>query len=160
MATITKSLTIESQGTYNLTFDLWSYSEWAASAGITTSYASLAALIADEKAVRQLMTAHASVDYFANCPDSTIISTVINNDLCAKWINLRDYALDTLSAKSNIKSVMDTADKYGYGEWGIVDSTTTPPTWGPLGNVPIMTANDAPYGEAFGSTLYSSLYNS
>lgn len=148
MATITKSLTIESQGTYNLTFDLWSYSEWAASAGITTSYASLAALIADEKAVRQLMTVHASVDFFANCTDPTIISTVINNDLCAKWINLRDYALDTLSAKNNIKSVMDTADKYGYGEWGIVDSTTTPPTWGPLGNVPIMTSNTAPYGVA------------
>ena len=151
MATITKSLTIESQGTYNLTFDLWSYSEWAASAGITTSYASLAALIADEKAVRQLMTVHASVDYFANCPDSTIISTVINNDLCAKWINLRDYALDTLSAKSNIKSVMDTADKYGYGEWGKIDSTT----WGPLGNVPIMTANNAPYGVASGENIAS-----
>ena len=143
MATITKSLTIESQGTYNLTFDLWSYSEWAASAGITTSYASLAALIADEKAVRQLMTVHASVDYFANCPDSTIISTVINNDLCAKWINLRDYALDTLSAKSNIKSVMDTADKYGYGEW-----VKTGSTWGPKGNVPIMTGDNTPYGVA------------
>ena len=152
MATITKSLTIESQGTYNLTFDLWSYSEWAASAGITTSYASLAALIADEKAVRQLMTVHASVDYFANCPDSTIISTVINNDLCAKWINLRDYALDTLSAKSNIKSVMDTANKYGYGEWGKIDSTT----WGPLGNVPIMTANNAPYGVASAVSEYDS----
>lgn len=148
MATITKSLTIESQGTYNLTFDLWLYSDWAASAGITTSYASLAALIADEKAVRQLMTVHASVDYFATCPDSTIISTVINNDLCAKWINLSDYAFDKLSAKSNIKSVMDTADKYGYGEWGKIDSTT----WGALGNVPIMTANNAPYGEAFGTS--------
>ena len=76
------------------------------------------------------------------------MQSVINSDVCAKWINLSDYALDTLSANADIKSVMDTADKYGYGEWGIVDSPTTPPTWGALGNVPIMTANTAPYGVA------------
>lgn len=95
------------------------------------------------------MLVHNAVDYLATAEaGDSLMQSVINSDVCAKWINLYDYALDTLSANSDIKDVMDTADKYGYGEWGIVDSTTTPPTWGPLGNVPIMTANNAPYGTA------------
>jgi hypothetical protein len=126
------------------------------SAGSTTehplnpsSYADFAALEADEEAIRQLMTVHASVDYLAQATaGDSLMEDVINSNICAKWINLRDYALDTLSANSDIASEMATADKYGYGEWVITDSTTTPPTWGAKGNVPIMTANNAPYGTA------------
>lgn len=86
-----------------------------------SSYANFAALEADEKAIRQLMLVHNAVDYLATAgADDALIEDVINSDICAKWINLSDYALDTLSANTNIKSVMDEADKYGYGEWGLV----------------------------------------
>ena len=157
MGTVSKTLNIVANTTYNLAIDLWAWSIWATEAGITTTYSSLANLLADEKAVRQLMTVHKSVDYLANYPsgaDRETLNTIINNDICAKWINISDYAYDKLSANANIKSVMNTADKYGYGEWGKIDSTT----WGPLGNVPIMTANNAPYGVASASHAYNNTY--
>ena len=129
------------------------------SAGSTTeyplnpsSYADFSALEADEAAVRQLMLVHDAVDYLATASaGDTLMQSVINSDVCAKWINLSDYALDTLSANADIKSVMDTADKYGYGEW-VYDGTS----WGPKGNVPIMTSNTAPYGTAMRSSVWSS----
>ena len=160
------SATVSAETTYNVTITAGlDLSAWI-TAGSTSdyplnpsSYANFSALEADEAAVRQLMTVHASVDYLATATaGDSLMQSVINSDICAKWINLRDYALDTLSANSDIKDEMDTADKYGYGEWGIVDSTTTPPTWGPLGNVPIMTANNAPYGVASASSEYSASY--
>lgn len=118
----------------------------------SASYSSLADVLADEKMVRELFTRHASVDFLVsnvgNYPEE--LETIINNDYCAKWINLRDYALDTLYANNNnnIAYLMNNADKYFYGEWTIVDGTPTSPTWGPKGNVPIMTSNTAPYGTA------------
>ena len=154
------SATVSAETTYPVTInaglDLYAW----ITAGSTTdyplnpsSYADFSTLEADEAAVRQLMTVHASVDYLAQATEGdSLMQSVIGSDVCAKWINLSDYALDTLYANSDIADVMDTADKYGYGEWGITDSTTTPPTWGPLGNVPIMTANNAPYGVAVKST--------
>lgn len=106
-----------------------------------SSYANFAALEADEEAVRQLMTVHAAVDYlYTASADDALIDDIINSDICAKWINLRDYALDKLSSNVNIKSVMDEADKYGYGEWCLIPQ------------VPKMTSNTAPYGEAYAST--------
>ena len=42
---------------------------------------------------------------------------ILSNDLAAKWVNLRDYALDKLEANSAIKAIMNDIDKYGYGEW-------------------------------------------
>ena len=158
------SATVSAETTYSVTINAGlDLSAWI-TAGSTTgyplnpsSYANFSALEADEAAVRQLMTVHASVDYLAQATaGDSLMQSVIGSDVCAKWINLSDYALDTLSANADIKSVMDTADKYGYGEWGIVDSTTTPPTWGAKGNVPIMTANNAPYGTAIESGHMSS----
>lgn len=153
------SATVSAETTYPVTINAGlDLHEWI-SAGSTTdyplnpsSYADFSALEADEAAVRQLMTVHASVDYLAQATaGDSLMESVIGSDVCAKWINLSDYALDTLSANTDIADEMDTADKYGYGEWGIVDSTTTPPTWGALGNVPIMTANNAPYGTVLSS---------
>lgn len=150
------SATVSAETTYNVPINAGlDLSAWI-TAGSTTdyplnpsSYADFSALEADEAAVRQLMTVHDAVDFLAQATaGDSLVANVINSDVCAKWINLSDYALDTLYANSDIADVMDTADKYFYGEWGIVDSTTTPPTWGALGNVPIMTANNAPYGEA------------
>lgn len=135
------------------------YESWLESIDESASgYSSLADVLSDEKMVRELFTRHASVDFLVsnvgNYPEE--LETIINNDYCAKWINLRDYALDTLYANQLIASLMDQADKYFYGEWTIVDNTTTPPTWDPKGNVPIMTSNTAPYGKAItNGTEYS-----
>lgn len=150
------SATVSAETTYPVTINAGlDLHEWI-TAGSTTeyplnpsSYADFSALEADEAAVRQLMLVHDAVDYLATASaGDSLMESVIGSDVCAKWINLSDYALDTLYANSDIADEMDTADKYGYGEWGIVDSTTTPPTWGALGNVPIMTADNAPYGVA------------
>ena len=114
----------------------------------SSDYNSLDEVLADEEAVRELCLEHNCVDYLADIATaSEDVETIINNDLFAKWANNSDYALDFLGANTVIKALMDEADKYGYGEWIITDDTTTPPTWGPKGNVPVMTSNSAPYGE-------------
>lgn len=125
----------------------------------SSDYDSLDEVLEDEKALRELFLEHACVDYMASVAASNgDLETVINDDYCAKWINNCDYALDFLGANTVIKALMDEADKYGYGEWVITDSTTTPPTWGPKGNVPVMTANNAPYGTVSASTQYNNDY--
>ena len=125
----------------------------------STDYSTLSDLLADEEAVRELCLEHACVDYLCNGATVTAdLATVINNDLFAKWVNNSDYALDFLHANEIIADYMDEADKYGYGEWVIIDDTTTPPTWGAKGNVPIMTSNSAPYGAVSVSNYYSSYY--
>lgn len=145
------SATVSAETTYNVTINAGlALSAWI-TAGSTTeyplnpsSYADFSALEADEAVVRQLMTVHASVDFLAQAEaGDSLMQSVINSDVCAKWINLRDYALDTLSANSDIKDVMDTANKYGYGEWAKINNT-----WQAVGNVPVMTSNTAPYGVA------------
>lgn len=119
----------------------------------SSDFTDLDDLLSDETAIRELMTIHACVDYLAEiAAASADVEQIIENDYCAKWINNRDYALDTLYANTIIADYMDTADKYFYGEWVITDDTTTPPTWGPKGNVPVMTSNTAPYGEASASS--------
>jgi hypothetical protein len=120
----------------------------------SSDYDSLDEVLADELAVRELCLEHACVDYMAEITtDSADVETIINTDLFAKWVNNSDYALDFLYANEIIAGYMDEADKYFYGEWVITDDTTTPPTWGAKGNVPIMTANNAPYGTASGTPI-------
>ncbi len=134
------------------------YRAWLTAGGLDPSdYASLSAVLADEKAIRQLFLVHASVDYLASVTASDAsVETIIEDNYCAKWINESDYALFTLYDNAVIADLMDEADKYFYGEWGIVDSTTTPPTWGAKGNIPVMTSNTAPYGEASAVGSHSS----
>lgn len=111
--------------------------QWLIRGGINPNdYETIDDVLADEEAVRKLMTIHDAVDYLATSYDE-LAWAVINSDICAKWINLRDYALDTLYANQYFKDMMDEADKYFYGEWALV------------GQVPTMTSNTAPYGEAF-----------
>lgn len=124
--------------------------DWLTAGGLNPmSYADLAAVLADEKAVRKLMTIHLAVDYLAGqtAVDASI-NTILTDNTCAKWINLRDYALDTLYDNALFASIMDMSGKYFLGEWAKL--STSPETWGPKGNVPIMTSNTAPYGVASG----------
>ena len=121
----------------------FSYKAWLQAANISPSgFADLAAVLADEETVRHLMTVHDSVDYLTGFAASdTNIQTILNDNYAAKWINLRDYALDTLEYA--FSAVMASAGKYGYGEWAYINNT-----WQPKGCVPIMTSNSAPYGVA------------
>ena len=138
-------------GEYATVLNTFGWRGWVNSARFlnSTDYNSLSDVLADEEAVRQLFLVHDCVDYLADISTANKdVETIINTDLAAKWINLSDYALDTFYANTIIKGYMDTADKYFYGEWVITDDTTTPPTWGPKGNVPIMTSNTTPYGTA------------
>ena len=111
----------------------------------SSDYDSLDEVLADEKALRELFLEHACVDYMASVSASNEdLETVINNDLCAKWINLSDYALDYLYANEVIADLMDEADKYFYGEWALMPQVTT------------MTSNTTPFGVAFASSSESS----
>lgn len=113
----------------------------------STDYASLSEVLADEEAVRELFTEHACVDYMAEATSSSAdLETIIENDLCAKWINNSDYALDYLGANTAIKALMDEADKYGYGEWVLKEK------------IPTMTSATAPYGEVTTNGTYSTNY--
>ena len=125
----------------------------------STDYSTLSDLLADEEALRELCLEHACVDYLCDSADvNPDLETIIGTDLFAKWVNNSDYALDNMYANEAIADEMDTADKYGYGEWVITDDTTTPKTWGAKGNVPVMTSNSAPYGEAFARDVLESGY--
>lgn len=122
--------------------------KWLTAGGVNpTSYSSLSDVLADEALVRRLMTVHAAVDYLASAQYvNTDLKTIINNDICAKWINLRDYALDTLYANPAIAAAMDEADKYFYGEWGLMPQ------------VPAMASNTTPYGEVSTSESVANAY--
>lgn len=137
-------------GTYNVPLKSgFSFQKWLNRGRVEKTFTSLNDVLADEPTVRQLMTVHDSVDYLVTAlsNDTNIANEILGNDICAKWINLRDYAFDMLEANANVKAVMDSVDKYGYGEWALIDGT-----WQPKGAVPVMTSNTAPYGVASASS--------
>ena len=143
--TYSQELEVSQETTYTVSLSIgFNYSKWLEYGEVTGTYASLDDVLEDERAVRKLMTKHASVDYLASATVvSNDISKIINNDICAKWINLRDYALDMLYKNSAIKAVMDEADKYGYGELALIDK------------VPLMTNNTTLSGVASASDSYA-----
>lgn len=155
-----QELAVTQETTYSLSLSAgFDWQTWVDTARFldASDYANLGEVLADEEAVRELCLEHNCVDYL--CDISSVnndLETIINDDLFAKWVNNSDYALDNMIANAAIKDAMDEADKYGYGEWVIIDDTTTPPTWGAKGNVPIMTSSSAPYGEVITSGTYGS----
>ena len=143
----TYNFTVKSS--YSFSVGTLNYISWLEAANIdSTGYSSLSDVLEDEVAIRQLMSLYAPVDYLATAKaGDPMVQTIINNDLCAKWITLRAYAEDTLSANASIKALMDSAGKYGYGEWALMPQ------------VPKMTSNTAPYGVASAdSELYANNY--
>lgn len=114
-----------------------SWQTWCNRGGVDpTNYSDLSEVIADELAVRQLMTKHDSVDYIVSKSDK--ISTIIDNDICAKWITISAYAYNRLL--SVLGSAMYTNGKYGYGEYRSVENTF-------IRANPVMTDLTAPYCE-------------
>lgn len=149
--TYTANVNVTEWKTYNISIETFGYKGWLESAPIIKSFSSLDEVLQDEVTLRTLFTKHASVDYLCEwiVADSTITEQILGTDLVAKWVNLRDYALDKLYEVA--KASMDSLGKYGYGEWVLKDGV-----WGAKGLVPIMTSNSAPYGTTIGRTENSS----
>ena len=122
------------------------YKAWCTEGGVdATQYSSLADVFADELAVHRLMTVHASADYLieAVTEDIDIIDDFCANDTAMKWIGLRDYVCDGLTAISGVEAKFLASN---YWERYLKD------------HVPTMTSNTAPYGEASADSTYSSDY--
>lgn len=72
---------------------------WLATIGETTTYTELNEYLADplnEAQVRKLMTMHVSADFLFDwyLEDNTVISTVMESTIGAKWLGARDYVCD------------------------------------------------------------------
>lgn len=121
-------------GTYNVTLESSFYFvKWLTKGRVTKTFASLHDVLADEDTVRQLMTVHDSVDYMIESiqNDNNFKAKLLASDNALKWIGLRDYTYDN----------MDTAfisDWLSGNKW----------EYALKDHVPIMTANNAPYGNA------------
>ena len=148
---LNSKITLDKWQEYNFTLEVGlDFQEWLTKGRVTQTFASLDDVLADEKTVRQLMTVHGSVDYLVTAlsNDTDTAQTILDNDICAKWINISDYAFDMLEADANVKALMDSIGLYGYGEL-IEDGGVMKPK----GLVPVMTDNNAPYGTALRSTI-------
>ena len=136
-------------GTYNVTLESgFNFREWLNRGRVEKTFTSLDDVLADQPTVRQLMTIHASCDYLyeSYLTDNTILDTIMNSTYGAKWLGLRDYVCDKFMANETAKFTMLNSDNWEY----ILKD-----------RVPIMTAVNAPYGNAFGSAIQTNfpLYN-
>lgn len=127
------------------------FDQWLVAGRVEEEFESLDEILEDEKTLRQLFLVHDSVDYMCDTYHDTQkvnedYTKIFGCDLAAKWINLSDYALDKFYANEGIKAIMDTANKYGYGEWCLMPQ------------VPAMTSNTVPSGEVFASSYDASYY--
>lgn len=101
----------------------------------SSDYNSLSEVFADGDCVRELMTIHACCDYLieAVSDDIDVIDDFVANDTAMKWIGLRDYVCDGLTAISGVVAKFLASQ---YWERYLKD------------HVPTMTSNTAPYGVA------------
>lgn len=109
----------------------------------SADYNSLADVFADEGALRELMTIHACCDYLIDAvtEDLDVIDDFCANDTAMKWIGLRDYVCDGLTAINGVEAKFLTSE---YWERYLKD------------HVPTMTSNTAPYGEVVKTDIYGS----
>ena len=113
---------------------------WLDAGRVTESFSTLDEVFASEITVRQLMTIHASVDALKEwmIADPSIVDTFVANATAMKWMGLRDYAYDTLTAGvDGLKDKILASDNW---EYALKD------------HVPAMTSNTEPYGTASAST--------
>lgn len=126
--------------TYNL------YKHWLEAAGYSMgTYPTLQDVLADEKAVRKLMSTNASCDVFIDWynADNTIIEQFTANRIAMKWIGLRNYITDKLFAIPSAKESLLASEYRDY-------------ILKPL--VPAMTSNTAPYGTCSATTIANDGY--
>lgn len=142
-------VTCEMYGRYNATLSGgFNWKTWVKAGGLSTDgYASLADVLADEKAVRQLMTKHRSADILAKAVIENrpgVRAKITASKTAMKWIGLRDYICDKLLADAETQSDLLASDHWRY----ILKD-----------GVPYMTSSTSPYGEVTGPpnlTVYSS----
>lgn len=147
-----KSVTITSDNVINKTviavaFSVGSLlSKWVRVGRVTQTFSTLDEVFADEVTVRQLMTVHDSVDFLKRwmLSEPEIIDTFVANATAMKWMGLRDYAYDTLTA----------------GVVGLEDKILASENWeyALKDHNPVMTSNTAPYGNVIYKDVYGDNY--
>lgn len=132
-------------GTYSYVIESgFDFQEWLTRGRVTQTFATLDDVLADEKTVRQLMTVHDSVDYLVDALDNgddDLRDKLLASDNALKWIGISDYAYDQFDNElaTFINSWL-VSDKWEYA----LNS-----------HVPVMTADNAPYGNVTRSNVYS-----
>ncbi len=138
------SLNVTEETTYSVEiYAGFNWRRWCELGGVSTyGMTSLQDVFDDEAATRKLMTVHASADYLIDRVSHNVndIDEFTVNDTAMKWIGLRDYVCDGLTA---IEGVWDKFLASEYWERILKD------------HVPIMTSATAPYGTVIGSTTDS-----
>ena len=131
-------VTCEMYGRYSVALSedfIWK--NWVKAGGLSADgYASFDDVLADEKAVRQLMTKHASADILAEAAIKNhlgVLKKITASKTAMKWIGLRDYICDKLLADVKTQSDLLASDHWRY----ILKD-----------GVPYMTSDTAPYGTA------------
>lgn len=130
-------VTCEMYGRYSVTLSgRFSWKKWVTAGGLSADgYTSLADVLADEKAVRQLVTKHASADILADemiKNRAGFWAKITASKTAMKWIGLRDYICDKLLADAETQSDLLASDHWRY----ILKD-----------GVPYMTSSTSPYGE-------------
>lgn len=118
------------------------YMEWLVAGGLSKdAFGSLDEILADEVAVRRLMTIHASVDYMLDWigKDADVYAKFLASTNALKWIGLRDYAYDHMPAEF-------IASWLGGDNWELALKD----------HVPTMTSDTTPYGVASASSVHES----
>lgn len=121
---------------------------WIEAGRVTQSFSTLDEVLASESTVRQLMTIHASVDVLKEwmISEQEIVDTFVANATAMKWMGLRDYAYDTLTASvDGLEEKMLASENW---EYALKD------------HVPVMTSSTAPYGNSFAISELNSNYPS
>ena len=130
-------VTCEMYGRYSVTLSSdFTWKKWVTAGGLSADgYASFTDVLADEKAVRQLMTKHASADILAKAVIENragFRAKITASKNAMKWIGLRDYICDKLLADAETQSDLLASDHWRY----ILKD-----------GVPYMTSSTSPYGE-------------
>lgn len=145
--TMEVSLDVREETTYTVTLSAgFNWRTWCTLGGVSTSgYSSLSDVFNDEKAVRRLMTVHASADYLIEqvTKKPTTIDDFVSNDTAMKWIGLRDYVCDGLTTITGVEAKFLASD---YWERYLKD------------HVPVMTSATAPYGKVSAIGSYDTGY--
>lgn len=130
-------VTCEMYGRYSVTLSGgFNWKNWVTAGGLSVDgYTSLADVLADEKAVRQLVTKHASADILADAMIKNragVRAKIAASKNVMKWIGLRDYVCDKLLADADTQANLLASDHWRY----ILKD-----------GVPYMTSSTSPYGE-------------
>lgn len=130
-------ITCEMYGRYSVTLSGdFNWKKWVTAGGLNADgYTSFTDVLADEKAVRQLMTKHASADILAKAVIKDLLGVrakITASKTAMKWIGLRDYICDKLLADAETQADLLASDHWRY----ILKD-----------GVPYMTNSTSPYGE-------------